>query len=193
MDKLRSLQFLKKLSLALVTGLLFFSSCSDDDDITTPPLTQNVSITMRNTLQDPGESEVTYPSLFGQADNAYDENATLSNTNVEFATALAQNGTPVGNISGLFKIDFTENTIKYTVLPQLDDPFWGGMAVVFGVTPQGKFDRYYFTFSKEHNIKGFTTSDPAINLRIDSNKIVVVEIGAGFNLQPGATFTINLK
>lgn len=192
MDKKNSVQLLKTFLFSLFS-LVFITSCSDDDDVKVYPLTEGTSITLRNTLQDPGEFEVTYPSLFGQPDNAYDEQAVLSNSNIEFATALVQNGTPVGDISGLFKIDFTQSKITYTVLPQLDDPFWGDIADVFGVTAEGKFDRYYFTFSKEHNIKGFTSSDPAIKLRIDLNKIIVVEVGAGFNLQPGTSFTIDLK
>ncbi len=181
--------------LQLFTILLFATSCSKNDDNVILPLNSGINITMRNTLQDAGQPEVTYPSLFGKPDNAYDEQAVLSNTNVEFNSALAQQNTPVGNISGLFKIDFTENSITYTVLPQLNDPFWGtgGIADVFGVTPEGKFDRYYFTFSQSHNIKGFTSTNNSINLRIDSDKVVVVEVRSGFNLQPGATFTINLK
>ncbi len=83
-----------------------------------------MNITLRNTLQDPNEAEVTYPSLFGQADDAYDEVATLSNSTSEFATALAQTGTPAGDINGLYNIDFTETSISFTVLPDDSDPFW---------------------------------------------------------------------
>ena len=114
-------------------------------------------------------------------------------TTVEFATALAQTGTAVGDISGLYEIDFTENSISYTVLPELSDPFWGGFVEIFGVTPEGKTDRYYFTFSEEHNIKSFTTSATGVNLRIDSNKVIVVEVGEGFDVQPGVSFTVDLK
>jgi len=48
-----------------------------------------VDITLRNTLQNPGEPEGTYASLFGQPDDAFDEFAVLSNLDVEFATALS--------------------------------------------------------------------------------------------------------
>jgi hypothetical protein len=182
-----------KLSMIAMIGLLSFSSCSDDDDnVTVKPLTEGVEITLRNTLQDPDSLEVTYASLFGQADDAFDEFATLSNSSTEFATALAQSGTPVGDISGLYEIDFTENSISFTVLPELTDPFWGGFAEIFGVIPAGKTDRYYFTFSDAHKVTSFNSTDNAVNLRIDSDNVFVVEIGEGYDVQPGATFTISL-
>lgn len=173
-------------------SILALSSCNNDDDneeITTP-LSEGVDITLRNTLQDPGQTEVTYPSLFGQADDAYDEFATLSNTVSEFATALAQVNTPAGDISGLYDIDFTESSIKFTVLPDNTDPFWTN---VFGLFPEGKVDRYYFTFSEPHNISGFTSSNSSLNVRIDSETVIVVELSEGYNLQPGVTFTTTLK
>ena len=138
------MNFNKILLLALF-GILAFSSCKDDDD--PQPLNEGVNITLRNTLQDPNEAEVTYASLFGQADDAYDEFATLSNSTSEFATALAQEGTPVGDISGLYNIDFTENDITFTVLPELSDPFWGGFAEIFGVTPAGKTEILFHLFN----------------------------------------------
>ena len=183
-----------KLTIIAIVGVVSFTSCDKDDDVTTlPPLTEGTNITMRNTLQDPGETEATYASLFGQADDAYDEFATLSNSTVEFATALAQSGTPVGDISGLYEINFTENSISFTVLPELDDPFWGGFAEIFGVIPAGKTDRYYFTFASAHNVVGFTSSDSSVNLRVDSDTVFVVEVGEGFDVQPGVSFSISLK
>ena len=134
------------------------SSCGgDDDDL--QPLNEGVNITLRNTLQDPNEAEVTYPSLFGQTDDAYDEFATLSNSSSEFATALAQSGTPAGDISGLYNIDFTESSISFTIVPDNTDPFWTN---VFGLFPAGKVDRYYFTFSEAHNISGFSSDNSSL-------------------------------
>lgn len=144
---------------------------------------------MRNTLQDPGKPEVSYPALFGQADDAYDEFATLSNTVSEFPTALAQNGTPAGDLSGLYNIDLTENSISYTVLPEATDPFWSN---VFGMFPAGKTDRYYFTFSEPHNVTGFNCKEDWVNVRIDSDTVLVVELSEGYNLQPGVSFNISL-
>ncbi len=169
-------------------GILAFSSCKDDDE--PQPLTEGVSITLRNTLQDPNEAEVTYASLFGQADDAYDEFATLSNSASEFATALAQTGTPAGDISGLYNIDFTEDSINFTVLPDNANPFWSN---VFGLFPAGKVDRYYFTFSEPHNISGFSSSNNSLNVRIDSDTVIVVELSEGYDLQPGVTFSVTLN
>lgn len=182
---------IKKILFYAFISTLIFSSCDDDDNVTpTPPLSENVKITMRNTLQDPGKEEVTYASLFGQADDAYDEFGTLSNTTIEFPTALAQTGTPAGDISGLYEIDLTETSIKFAVLPDSNDPFWSN---VFGVFPEGKVDRYYFTFAEPHNIKGFSSDNQFLNLRIDSDTVIVVELSKGYDLQPGVKFSVTLE
>ena len=175
---------LNKILFVALLGLISLSSCGDDE-----PLTEGVNITLRNTLQDPGEAEVTYPSLFGQADDAYDEFAELSNSSTEFATALAQAGTPAGDINGLYAIDFTENSISFDVLPDNSDPFWTN---VFGLFPAGKTDRYYFTFSEPHNISGFSSTNSSLNVRIDSETIIVVELSEGYDLQPGVSFSVEL-
>ena len=169
--------------------ILAFSSCKEEEEEILP-LTEGVNITLRNTLQDPGETEVTYPSLFGQADDAYDESATLSNSTAEFATALAQTGTPAGDINGLYNIDFTETEINFTVLPDNTDPFWVN---VFGLFPAGKTDRYYFTFSEPHNITGFSSTNSSLNVRIDSDTVIVVELSEGYDLQPDVSFTVDLN
>lgn len=179
---------LNKILFLALLGIFSMSSCGDDEDIL--PLTEGVSITLKNTLQDPNEAEVTYPSLFGQADDAYDEFATLSNSTPEFATALAQAGTPAGDINGLYNIDFTETGISFTVLPDDTDSFWVN---VFGLFPAGKTDRYYFTFSEPHNITGFSSDNSSLNVRIDSNTVIVVELSEGYDLQPGVSFSITLN
>lgn len=178
-----------KIASLFIIGILVFSSCNDDDDMTLP-LNEGVNITLRNTLQDPGEDEVTYASLFGQVDDAYDEFATLSNSSSEFATALAQSGTPAGDISGLYNIDFTESSINFTVLPDNTDSFWTN---VFGLFPAGKVDRYYFTFSEPHNISGFNSDNSSLNVRIDSDTVIVVELTEGYDLQPNVAFSITLN
>ena len=182
---------LNRILFFALVSILALSSCKKDDETTeTPPLSEGLDITLRNTLQDPGEPEVTYPSLFGQADDAYDEFATLSNTTTEFPTALAQTGTPVGDISGLYAIDFTENSVNFAVLPDNTDPFWVN---VFGLFPAGKTDRYYFTFSEPHNITGFSSANSWLNVRIDSDTVIVVELMEGYDLQPGVTFSATLN
>jgi len=177
---------LNKILFIALLGILAFTACKDDEE---EPLTEGVNITLRNTLQDPGEAEATYASLFGQPDDAYDEQGTLSNTTSEFPTALAQSGTPAGDISGLYNIDFTENSISFTVLPNASDPFWSN---VFGLFPNGKFDRYYFTFSEPHNITGFSSDNTNLNVRIDSDTVIVVELLEGYDVQPGVAFNITL-
>ncbi len=156
----------------------------------TPPLSEGMDITLRNTLQDPGEPEVPYSGLFGLADDAFDEFATLSNTVSEFPTALAQTGTPFGDISGLYDIDFTENSIEFTALPDETDPFWTN---VFGVFPAGKFDRYYFTFAEPHNIVSGASNYVSVNLIVESPTVIVVEISEGYDLNPGISFFISLN
>ncbi len=177
-----------KIFFLSLLGILVFSSCKDDED-NTLPLSEGVNITLRNTLQDPNEAEGTYASLFGQADNAFDEVATLSNSVAEFSTALAQDGTPIGDISGLYNIDFTDSKIDFTLLPTADDPFWQN---VFGVFPAGKFDRYYFTFSEPHNISSYSSNNSSVNLRIDSETVIVVEISEAYDMNPGISFSITL-
>jgi len=175
---------------AMIDGATFAADRYTIFDDIPSPLQEGMDITMRNTLQDAGEAEATYASLFGQPDDAYDEFAILSNTTSEFPTALAQSGTPAGDINGLYDIDFTENSIEFTVLPGEDDPFWSN---VFGLFPDGKFDRYYFTFSEPHNVTSFTSDNPNLNLRIDSETVIVVELTGGYDVQPGVSFTVNLN
>ncbi len=178
--------------ILIFTLLLFFglSSCGDDDDAIPKPLLEGMDITLRNTLQDPGEAEGTYPGLFGLADNAFDEFAELSNSSTEFTGALAQEGTPFGDINGLYAIDFTESSINFTLLPDNTDPFW---PMQFGTFPEGKFDRYYFTLSENHNISGSSSNDESVKLRIDSDNVIVVELSGGYDFNPGTTFRITLE
>ena len=182
---------LSKILVFTLLGTLVISSCNNDDDNNaTTPLNEDVNITLRNTLQDPGEAEATYASLFGQPDDAYDEQGVLSNSISEFPTALAQSGTPAGDISGLYDINFTESSISFTVLPDANDPFWSN---VFGLFPAEKFDRYYFTFSEPHNITGFTSTNSNLNVRIDSETVIVVELIEGYDVQPGVAFNVTLN
>ena len=152
-------------------------------------LEEGTSITLRNTLQDPGEPEVSFPGLFELPDNAFDEFATLSYSSTEFTGALAQEGTPFGDISGLYGIDFNSDSITFTLLPDSTDPFW---PMQFGVFPEGKFDRYYFTFSENHNVTASSSNDDKVSLRIDSDKVLVVELSGGYDFNPGKTFKIDL-
>lgn len=183
------------LHIILLTGSLALTACSSDDDDNASmigeigPLTEGVSITLRNTLEE-GGPEGSFPALFGLPDDAYDESATLSFSASEFPTALAQPGSPAGDISGLYDIDLNQNSINFTVLPTADDPFWSN---VFGLFPVGKFDRYYMTFSEPHNISGSTSNNASARLRIDSANVAVVEISEGYDLKPGISFSIDIE
>ncbi len=175
----------KFLFIALL-GVTFLASCGKDDK----PLSEDIDITLRNTLQDPGGDEGTYPALFGLSDDAFDEFATLSYDDVEFSGALGQTGTPFGDISGLYEIDFSDNSISFKLLPDSTDPFW---PMQFGTFPAGKFDRYYFTLSEDHNISGSKSNDENVRLRIDSDRVIVVELSEGYDFNPGKSFTIKLE
>lgn len=184
----------KALCLALTTAFTLAACDSNDDDgditlANSGPLTQGADITLRNTLEE-GGPEGSFPGLFSLPDDAYDENATLSFSSSEFPTALAQAETPVGDISGLYDIDLNQDSIDFTLLPTADDPFWVN---IFGLFPAGKFDRYYLTFSEPHNIVGATSSNSSVRLRIDSENVVVVEISEGYDMAPGAAFTLDLE
>jgi len=177
---------IKNLSLyAVLIITVFITSCGKD------PIEVDSTVTLRNTLQDSGASEVTYASLFMEADDAFDEVSTVSESDVEFPTALAQSDF---NINGLYEINIDKDQISFKIIASEDDPFWGaGGANVFGTFPDGKFDRYYLTFSENHNIESFSSSNSNVNLRTDSDKIIVVEIGGGYELTPTTSFNITLE
>ena len=173
------------LSVAILSAC---SSNDDDNNTTTNSLVEGMSITLRNTLEE-GGIESSFPSLFGQTDDAFDETGVLSFSESEFPTALAQPSV-AGGISGLYNIDLDASSINFTLLPAADDPFWVN---VFEVFPAGKFDRYYLTFSEPHNITGSTSSNSSVSLRIDSDLVVVVQIAEGYDMNPPMSFSITLE
>lgn len=180
-----------KTLLSAVFSVAVLSACSssdDDDNGTENILLEGMDITLRNTLEE-GGTEGSFPSLFGQTDDAFDETGTLSYSESEFPTALAQPSV-AGGISGLYNIDLNANSIDFTLLPAADDPFWVN---IFEVFPEGKFDRYYLSFSEPHNITGFTSSNSSVSLRIDSDNVVVVQIAEGYDMNPPMSFTITLE
>ncbi len=169
----------------VLAALIGLAACGSDSG----PLADATGITLRNTLEEAGSPETAYPALFELPDDAFDEFATFSPDDSEFPEALAQPETPFGPISGLYDIDLTADTIEFTLLPTADDPFWSN---VFEVFPAGKVDRYYFTFAEEHGVEGSNSSDDTVMLRIDSPNVLVVELGEGYDMNPGTTFTIEL-
>lgn len=172
-------------TLIVAVGVIV-AACGSD----TGPLNGAGDITLRNTLEEGGGPETAFPALFGLPEDAFDESGRFSTEQSEFPTALAQPETPLGEISGLYDIDLSEDQIAFTLLPTADDPFWVN---VFEVFPAGKFDRYYFTFDAEHGVTGFESSDETVRLRIDSPTVLVVEISEGYDMNPGTAFTITLE
>lgn len=174
-------------------SILTLSSCSDDDDASAPKMDDELTITLRNTLEE-DNPETAFPILFGEAEDAFDEIASFSDTETEFPTALAQEGvTFMGNtvdLSGLYSIDISNESIAFTLLPAADDPFW---ANVFGTFPEGKFDRYYLTYSEPHGITKAISNNASVRLDVRSETLVVVEISEGYVMQPGAAFNLTLN
>lgn len=70
------------------------------------------------------------------------------------------------------------------------DPFW---IQQFGVFPAGKFDRYYFTYAQPHGITSANSNNSSVQLRIDSETVVIVEISEGYDFNPGIAFSIDLN
>ncbi|MDO6473283.1 hypothetical protein [Maribacter sp. 1_MG-2023] len=159
-----------------------FSITLSEDLPTTPQILNGESIAIRNTFQgieitDGVEEKI--EDLFGAPAGSLEATATVIE-GVEFPAYLL----------GLYDIDVDENSIEYTLVAQADDPNYGSL---FRTIEAGSFDRYYITFGLEHNVESFTSSDTAVNLRVDSDTILVVEIGEGFVFEPGASFTITLN
>ncbi len=180
---MRNIKF-KTLFLAVSIVATSFVSCgnNDDDNTSTPQIANGESVHIRNTFQGiniTGGEEQKIEDLFMAPAASLEATATISD-GVEFPAYLLN----------LYDIDVEENSISYTLVAEANDPNYG---TLFRTIEAGSFDRYYLTFDTAHNVKSFTTTDEAVNLRIDSDKVLVVEIGEGFVFQPGVTFTINLQ
>lgn len=186
---MRQITQLKALAFALIT-VVFISSCGKDrkdDEPTVLPITLGTEVSVKNTIQlaaDPslggtGGVELPIEGLFGLPANALVATNTVSNS-IEFDNYL----------NGLYDIDLSENKITFDLVAPANDPTY---SPIFRTIEAGTFDRYYFTFSSSHNVKGFSSSNSSVNLRIDSDKVLVVEISEGFDFNSGATFTITLN
>lgn len=170
----------KLLLLSLTFSLVLFTSCSNDDDDTSP-ITLGSNVTVKNTFQGDMTNGVETPieTVFQAPVGSLAASASLSDT-VEFPAYLL----------GLYDINIEKSSITFKLVAKAGDTTYGNF---FRTLEAGTTDRYYLTFDNAQNVKSFTSSDPAVKLRIDSDKILVVEIGEGFNFNPGVTFTITLK
>ncbi|NPD47690.1 MULTISPECIES: hypothetical protein [unclassified Lentimicrobium] len=174
----------RKLLLMAMISLFAFTACDKDDVILdeTVLVTEGNTVTVRNTYNDSHVPEISFSAYLDYA---------FYGSEVEFPEALAADLSSAAGpvINGLYAINFTANTIEFTLLPDSEDLFWKNN---YRTLEEGVYDRYYFTFAENHNVGSFTCDNPAIHLRIDSENIIVVEVGEGFEFQPGAAFTIAL-
>ncbi len=163
------------LFLGLFLSLVTLTSCNKDD------IKLGSSVTVTNTFQSTAftnGAELSIEDLFQVPAGSLAATAPVSDA-VEFPAYLLN----------LYDIDIAENSISFKVVAQEGDETYGDL---FRVLEASTTDRYYLTFDEKQKIDGFTSSNPAVNLRVDSDKVVVVEIGAGYDFKPGQSFTITL-
>lgn len=171
---------MQSLKFYLFFGVFLFSlvtltSCNKDDIII------GSSVTVTNTFQSDAftsGAELAIEDLFQVPAGSLAATATVGD-GVEFSAYLLN----------LYDIDIDENSIYFEVVAQADDPTYGDL---FRVLEPGTVDRYYLTFDEAQNVDGATSSNAAVNLRIDSDQVLVVEIGEGYDFKPGQNFTITL-
>lgn len=162
--------------------LLFFASIAFTACDKTTPISTGASVTVTNTFQSTaftGDAETAIEDLFMAPAGSLAATATVSDA-VEFPAYLLN----------LYDIDIDEEQIYFEVVAQEDDPNYG---TLFRVLEPATFDRYYLTFDEDQEVEGFSSSNSAVNLRIDSDRVLVVEIGEGYDFKPGQNFTITLN
>lgn len=171
--------------IGLLFSLFTFTSCDkddDNDDDVTIPITLGSSVTVTNTFESiafTNGTEEVIEDLFQVPAGSLAATANVGDA-VEFSAYLL----------GLYDIDIDENNITFEVVAMDDDPTYGDL---FRTLEAGTTDRYYLTFNKAQDVNGFSSNNSFVNLRIDSDKILVVEIGEGFDFKPGASFAITLN
>lgn len=165
----------------ILLSIFTLTSCGDDDEMTTP-ITSGVSVTVTNTFtgtQQTNGVETTIEDFFGQPAGSLAATSTVSE-GVEFPAYLL----------GLYDINIAESSISFELVAAADDPTYMDF---FRTIEAGTTDRYYLTFAESQDVSGFTSSNSSVNLRIDSDKILIVEISEGFDFNPGSSFTITLN
>lgn len=170
--------YLITITLFIIIGLM---SCNTTDDIQLSIKT-GASLTITNTFTGIAQTnsvETTIEDFFGQPAGSLAATATVSDE-VEFPDFIL----------GLYDIDIAENSISFELVAAVDDPTYKDF---FRTIEAGTTDRYYLTFDEAQDVGSFISSNSSVNLRIDSDKIIVVEIGEGFDFNPGSSFTIALN
>lgn len=164
--------------LGLLFTAIIFCSCGDDD----PAIKNGSNVTVTNTFQSTAftmDAELAIEDLFQAPAGSLAASATVG-SGVEFSNYLLN----------LYDIDIDERSISFTCVAQSDDPNYG---TLFRVLEPATFDRYYLNFTEPQNVEGFSSNNASVNLRIDSDKILVVEIGEGYDFKPGQNFKISLN
>ncbi|MEM1220258.1 MAG: hypothetical protein AAGH79_15160 [Bacteroidota bacterium] len=165
--------------LGLIIATLSFTACSEEE---VPPIALESSVTVTNTFQSTAftaDAELAIEDLFQVPAGSLAATATVGAA-VEFPAYLLN----------LYDIDIDENSISFVLVAQDGDPTYGDL---FRMIEADTYDRYYLTFAEAQNVEGFSVNNSSVNLRIDSDKVLVVEIGEGFDFKPGASFTISLN
>lgn len=155
--------------------MVALSSCKKD------PIALESNVTVTNTFQSTAftsGTEEAIEDLFQVPAGSLAATATVSSA-VEFPAYLLN----------LYDIDISETSISFKVVAEANDPNYGSL---FRVLEPDTYDRYYLTFDTEQKVDGFTSSNASVNLRIDSDRVLVVEIGEGYDFKPGQSFTITL-
>jgi len=159
-------KFSNILTVALIA--LLFTSCSKD------PITKDVSVTLKNTLEKPD-----FPGFETEAD--FGEAATkMVSDEVEFAAFV-----------GIYDIDVDESSITFSMsdAAKANEMISG----LFRTIEEGTFDRYYFTFDEAQKFETVETDDANVTASVVSDKEIKVEVGAGFVFDADSRFVITLK
>jgi len=172
------------LIIFLFISIFALSSCDKEEE---DPIAINSEVTVSNTLQtaaDPsmggtGGAELPIETIFGLPEGTFTITATV-NDNVEYS----------GYLDGLYDIDFSENKISYNLVAPADHPVYSNF---FRTIEANTFDRYYFKFNEGHNIESFTSDNSSVSFTIVSSSEILIEIGEGFNFNPGSSFNIDLN
>mgnify|MGYP001801156958 CR=1 FL=1 len=170
-------------ALLLSTITITFTSCDNDDDNTKiAPIQAGSSVTVTNTFQSTAftqDAELAIEELFQVPAGSLAATATVDDQ-VEFPAYLLN----------LYDIDISRNSIDFEVVAEADDQTYGDL---FRVLEPNTFDRYYFTFTEAQNVNSFTSSNSSVTLRLDSDNVLVVEIGEGYDFNPDQSFSITLN
>lgn len=177
--KFKKMQIMSKLLLLpFLLTLFFFSSCTKEES----PIKSGSSVTVTNTFESTAQTsgvETTIEDVFGLSANALAATATVEDA-VEFPNYLL----------GLYDIDIDESKISFELVAAANDTTYSSF---FRTIEPNTKDRYYLTFDEAQNVSGFSSDNTSVTLRMDSDKVLVVEIGEGFNFNPGTSFSITLN